>query len=91
MLAAAGIDAVLLDAPGLFDGPERAAPAELDPLEPCLVTFTSDDVIISAGNRIGPFEVESALVAHPAVAEAAVVAAPDPERGGRRPGRGGAP
>ena len=41
----------------------------------------SDDVIISAGYRIGPFEVESALVAHPAVAEAAVVAAPDDERG----------
>jgi acyl-coenzyme A synthetase/AMP-(fatty) acid ligase len=41
----------------------------------------SDDVIISAGYRIGPFEVESALVAHPAVAEAAVVASPDEERG----------
>jgi acyl-coenzyme A synthetase/AMP-(fatty) acid ligase len=41
----------------------------------------TDDVIISAGYRIGPFEVESALVAHPAVAEAAVVAAPDDERG----------
>jgi acyl-coenzyme A synthetase/AMP-(fatty) acid ligase len=41
----------------------------------------ADDVIVSAGYRIGPFEVESALVAHPAVAEAAVVAAPDPERG----------
>ncbi len=40
-----------------------------------------DDVIISAGYRIGPFEVESALVAHPAVAEAAAVSAPDPERG----------
>jgi acyl-coenzyme A synthetase/AMP-(fatty) acid ligase len=40
-----------------------------------------DDVIISAGYRIGPFEVESALVAHAAVAEAAVVAAPDEERG----------
>jgi len=40
-----------------------------------------DDVIISAGYRIGPFEVESALVAHSAVAEAAVVAAPDDERG----------
>ena len=36
----------------------------------------ADDVIISAGYRIGPFEVESALVEHPAVAEAAVVAAP---------------
>ena len=41
----------------------------------------TDDVIISAGYRIGPFEVESALVAHEAVAEAAVVAAPDEERG----------
>ncbi|HEU0318066.1 MAG TPA: AMP-binding protein, partial [Solirubrobacteraceae bacterium] len=41
----------------------------------------SDDLIVSAGYRIGPFEVESALVSHPAVAEAAVVAAPDEERG----------
>jgi acetyl-CoA synthetase len=41
----------------------------------------TDDVIISAGYRIGPFEVESALVEHPAVQEAAVVAAPDEERG----------
>jgi acyl-coenzyme A synthetase/AMP-(fatty) acid ligase len=41
----------------------------------------ADDVIISAGYRIGPFEVESALVEHAAVAEAAVVAAPDDERG----------
>jgi acetyl-CoA synthetase len=41
----------------------------------------TDDVIISAGYRIGPFEVESALVSHHAVAEAAVVAAPDDERG----------
>jgi acetyl-CoA synthetase len=41
----------------------------------------TDDVIISAGYRIGPFEVESALVSHGAVAEAAVVAAPDEERG----------
>ncbi len=41
----------------------------------------TDDVIISAGYRIGPFEVESALVGHPAVAEAAAVAAPDEERG----------
>jgi acetyl-CoA synthetase len=40
-----------------------------------------DDVIVSAGYRIGPFEVESALVAHPAVAEAAAVSAPDEERG----------
>jgi acyl-coenzyme A synthetase/AMP-(fatty) acid ligase len=40
----------------------------------------ADDVILSAGYRIGPFEVESALVEHPAVQEAAVVGAPDPER-----------
>jgi acyl-coenzyme A synthetase/AMP-(fatty) acid ligase len=38
-------------------------------------------VILSSGYRIGPFEVESALVSHPAVAEAAAVAAPDEERG----------
>jgi fatty-acyl-CoA synthase len=41
----------------------------------------ADDVIISSGYRIGPFEVESALVEHPAVAESAVVASPDPVRG----------
>jgi acyl-coenzyme A synthetase/AMP-(fatty) acid ligase len=41
----------------------------------------TDDVIISSGYRIGPFEVESALVSHTAVAEAAAVAAPDDERG----------
>jgi acyl-coenzyme A synthetase/AMP-(fatty) acid ligase len=40
-----------------------------------------DDIILSSGYRIGPFEVESALLSHPAVAEAATVAAPDPERG----------
>ncbi|MBX5443096.1 MAG: AMP-binding protein, partial [Solirubrobacteraceae bacterium] len=41
----------------------------------------ADDVIVSAGYRIGPTEVEAALGSHPAVAEAAVVGAPDPERG----------
>ena len=41
----------------------------------------ADDVILSAAYRIGPFEVESALIEHPAVAEAAVVAKPDPDRG----------
>ena len=41
----------------------------------------ADDVIISAGYRIGPFEVESALLEHPAVLESAVVATPDAERG----------
>lgn len=41
----------------------------------------ADDVIISSGYRIGPFEVESALIEHPAVAESAVVASPDELRG----------
>src|SRR5436305_2120676 len=41
----------------------------------------ADDVIISAGYRIGPFEVESACLEHPAVAEAAAVATPDERRG----------
>jgi acetyl-CoA synthetase/medium-chain acyl-CoA synthetase len=41
----------------------------------------ADDLIISAGYRIGPFEIESALVEHPSVVEAAAVAAPDPDRG----------
>jgi len=41
----------------------------------------ADDVIISAGYRIGPFEVESALLEHSAVMESAVVASPDPDRG----------
>ncbi|KAM9305528.1 acyl-coenzyme A synthetase ACSM3, mitochondrial-like [Gastrophryne carolinensis] len=41
----------------------------------------SDDIILSSGYRIGPFEVESALIEHPAVAESAVVSSPDPVRG----------
>jgi acyl-coenzyme A synthetase/AMP-(fatty) acid ligase len=41
----------------------------------------SDDVILSSGYRIGPFEVESALIEHPAVMESAVVSSPDPDRG----------
>ena len=40
-----------------------------------------DDVIKCSGYRIGPFEVESALIEHPAVVECAVTAAPDPIRG----------
>ncbi|BCG95694.1 acyl-CoA synthetase [Mesorhizobium sp. 131-2-1] len=40
----------------------------------------ADDVITSAGYRIGPFDVESALIEHPAVNEAAVVGVPDPQR-----------
>ncbi len=41
----------------------------------------ADDVIISAGYRIGPFEVESAIVELPEVVEAAAVSSPDPKRG----------
>jgi acetyl-CoA synthetase len=41
----------------------------------------ADDVIIAAGYRIGPFEVESACLEHPAVREAAAVASPDPVKG----------
>jgi acetyl-CoA synthetase len=41
----------------------------------------ADDIIKSSGYRIGPFEVESALMEHPAVLECAITAVPDPERG----------
>jgi acetyl-CoA synthetase len=41
----------------------------------------ADDVIKSSGYRIGPFEVESALMEHPAVLECAITGVPDPERG----------
>ena len=40
----------------------------------------ADDIITSSGYRIGPFDVESALIEHPAVIEAAVIGKPDPER-----------
>ncbi|XP_061175476.1 acyl-coenzyme A synthetase ACSM3, mitochondrial-like [Saccostrea echinata] len=41
----------------------------------------ADDIILTSGYRIGPFEVESALIEHPAVLESAVVSSPDPTRG----------
>ena len=44
-------------------------------------TGRADDVILSAAYRIGPFEVESALLEHPAVAESAVIGKPDDVRG----------
>ncbi len=47
----------------------------------CFFVGRDDDVIKCSGYRIGPFEVESALVEHPAVVECAVTAAPDPIRG----------
>jgi acetyl-CoA synthetase len=40
----------------------------------------NDDIITSAGYRIGPFDVESVIIEHPAVAEVAVIGKPDPER-----------
>jgi acetyl-CoA synthetase/medium-chain acyl-CoA synthetase len=59
-------------------------------------TGRADDVILSAAYRIGPFEVESALLEHTTVAESAVVGKPDPDRGQivkafvvLRPGRAG--
>ncbi len=44
-------------------------------------TGRTDDIISSAGYRIGPTEVENALIEHPSVVESAVVAKPDQERG----------
>ncbi len=41
----------------------------------------ADDLIKSSGYRIGPFEVESALIEHPAILECAITAVPDPDRG----------
>jgi acyl-coenzyme A synthetase/AMP-(fatty) acid ligase len=71
-----------LDDPAPADGPWHTGDrVSVDEAGYLFFEGRSDDVIISAGYRIGPFEVESALVAHPAVAEAAVVAAPDDERG----------
>lgn len=40
-----------------------------------------DDVIVTSGERVGPFEVESKLVEHPSVAEAGIIGKPDPVRG----------
>ncbi|MFN8482574.1 MAG: AMP-binding protein [Anaerolineae bacterium] len=55
--------------------------AELDDHGHFFFTGRNDDIITSAGYRIGPFDVESALIEHPAVAEAAVIGKPDEERG----------
>ena len=83
--------------PGMFDGyyrdPERTAQCWIDGIyhtgdmawrdEDGYFWFIgrADDVIKSSGYRIGPFEVESALIAHAAVVECAISAAPDPIRG----------
>ena len=54
--------------------------AELAEKEAFTFVGRDDDLITSAGYRIGPFDVESCLIEHPAVAESAVVGKPDPER-----------
>ncbi len=54
--------------------------AELAEEEAFTFVGRDDDLITSAGYRIGPFDVESCLIEHPAVAESAVVGKPDPER-----------
>ncbi|BBF94015.1 acyl-CoA synthetase [Blastochloris tepida] len=53
---------------------------ELEPDGSISFVGRADDVITSSGYRIGPFDVESALIEHPAVIEAAVIGKPDPER-----------
>lgn len=84
-------------APGLFEGywrdPEATARAHHGDWyrtgdrvrrdEDGFLSFVgrADDVIVSGGERIGPFEIESRLVEHPDVVESAAVAAPDAERG----------
>ncbi|AHL34059.1 AMP-binding protein [Pseudomonas brassicacearum] len=53
---------------------------ELNPDGSISFVGRSDDVITTSGYRVGPFDVESALIEHPAVVEAAVIGKPDPER-----------
>ena len=64
-----------------FAVPYLLCASDVEPLSLRELLAYADDVIISAGYRIGPFEVESALLEHPAVLESAVVASPDPVRG----------
>ena len=60
---------------GCYRDPEPTAGAWHDGIH------RTDDVIKSSDYRIGPFEVESALIEHPAVLECAVTGVPDPDRG----------
>ena len=69
------------ETPALAGGYYRTGDTtELEPDGHISFVGRSDDVITSSGYRIGPFDVESALIEHPAVIEAAVVGKPDPER-----------
>jgi acetyl-CoA synthetase len=67
--------------PAIADGYYRTGDTvERDPDGRISFVGRADDVITSSGYRIGPFDVESALIEHPAVIEAAVVGKPDPQR-----------
>jgi len=67
--------------PALADGYYRTGDSvELEPDGSVSFVGRADDVITSSGYRIGPFEIESALIEHPAVQESAVIGVPDPER-----------
>lgn len=71
----------LQDTPAIAGGYYRTGDnVELEPDGSISFIGRADDVITSSGYRIGPFDVESALIEHPAVSEAAVIGVPDPER-----------
>jgi len=71
----------LADTPAIAGGYYRTGDTvEYEPDGSVSFIGRADDVITSAGYRIGPFDVESALIEHPAVNEAAVVGVPDPQR-----------
>lgn len=69
------------DTPAIAGGYYRTGDnVELEPDGSISFIGRADDVITSSGYRIGPFDVESALIEHPAVSEAAVIGVPDAER-----------
>ncbi|MBZ9797624.1 acyl-CoA synthetase [Mesorhizobium sp. ES1-4] len=69
------------ETPAISDGYYRTGDTvEYEPDGSVSFIGRADDVITSSGYRIGPFDVESALIEHPAVNEAAVVGVPDPQR-----------
>ncbi|MDN3714059.1 AMP-binding protein [Paracoccus cavernae] len=69
------------DTPAIAGGYYRTGDSvELEPDGRISFIGRSDDLITSSGYRIGPFDVESALIEHPAVTEAAVIGVRDPER-----------
>ena len=69
------------DTPAIGGGYYRTGDTvELEPDGSVSFIGRADDVITSSGYRIGPFDVESALIEHPAVIDAVVIGVPDPER-----------